>query len=107
VTSARGWQPRIGWSFCQPFGGPEKVLEYLSRYTHRVAVSNRRLLNVADGKVTFSYRDRRDGNQVKELTVRFSLVWALIAGRAQSASTKSPRRRPAKPASPARRRYKP
>src|SRR5208282_5305065 len=56
--------------YCQPpFGGPEKVLEYLSRYTHRVAISNRRLLNVVDGKVTFSYRDRRDGNHVKELTV--------------------------------------
>lgn len=51
-----------------PFGGPEKVLEYLSRYTHRVAISNRRLLDIADGKVTFNYRDRRDGNQVKELT---------------------------------------
>jgi len=52
-----------------PFGGPDKVLEYLSRYTHRVAISNRRLLDIADGKVTFSYRDRRDGNQVKELTI--------------------------------------
>jgi hypothetical protein len=52
-----------------PFGGPQKVLEYLSRYTHRVALSNRRLLAVDDGRVTFSYRDRRDGNQVKELTI--------------------------------------
>jgi putative transposase len=52
-----------------PFGGPDKVLEYLSRYTHRVAISNRRLLGIADGQVTFTYRDRRDGNQLKELTV--------------------------------------
>jgi Putative transposase/Transposase zinc-binding domain len=52
-----------------PFGGPDKVLEYLSRYTHRVAISNRRLLGIADGRVTFAYRDRRDGNQVKELTI--------------------------------------
>ena len=52
-----------------PFGGPDKVLEYLSRYTHRVAISNRRLLGIADGKVTFTYRDRRDGNRVKELTI--------------------------------------
>jgi hypothetical protein len=52
-----------------PFGGPDKVLEYLSRYTHRVAISNRRLLGIADGEVTFTYRDRRDGNQVKELTI--------------------------------------
>jgi len=52
-----------------PFGGPDKVLEYLSRYTHRVAISNRRLLDIVDGQVTFEYRDRRDGNRVKELTV--------------------------------------
>jgi hypothetical protein len=52
-----------------PFGGPDKVLEYLSRYTHRVAISNRRLRAIADGRVTFAYRDRRDGNQLKELTL--------------------------------------
>jgi hypothetical protein len=68
------WRTRLAakdWVvYCQPpFGGPEKVLEYLSRYTHRVAISNRRLLNVADGQVTFSYRDRRHNNQRKELTV--------------------------------------
>lgn len=53
-----------------PFGGPEKVLEYLSRYTHRVAISNRRLLDIAEGKVTFEYRDRREGGRVKQLTIR-------------------------------------
>jgi hypothetical protein len=52
-----------------PFGGPDKVLEYLSRYTHRVAISNRRLLGLADDKVTFSYRDRRDNNREKECTI--------------------------------------
>jgi hypothetical protein len=52
-----------------PFGGPDKVLEYLSRYTHRVAISNRRLLDIADGKVTFAYRDRRDDNRLKQLTI--------------------------------------
>jgi putative transposase/transposase-like zinc-binding protein len=52
-----------------PFGGPDKVLEYLSRYTHRVAISNRRLLDIADDQVKFSYRDRRDGNRLKELTI--------------------------------------
>jgi hypothetical protein len=52
-----------------PFGGAAQVLEYLSRYTHRVAVSNRRLRAIADGRVTFSYRDRRDHNRTKELTV--------------------------------------
>lgn len=43
----------------KPFGGPKQVLEYLGRYTHRVAISNQRLINVADGKVTFSWRDYR------------------------------------------------
>jgi putative transposase/transposase-like zinc-binding protein len=52
-----------------PFGGGTKVLEYLSRYTHRVAVSNGRLRAIADGQVTFSYRDRRDHNRPKELTL--------------------------------------
>jgi hypothetical protein len=47
--------------FCKkPFSGPETVLEYISRYTHRVAVSNRRLLNVSDeGTVTLAYQDYR------------------------------------------------
>jgi predicted Zn-ribbon and HTH transcriptional regulator len=53
-----------------PFGGPAKVLEYLSRYTHRVAISNGRLRAIADGRVTFTYRDRRDGNQIKESSIR-------------------------------------
>jgi hypothetical protein len=52
-----------------PFGGPAKVLEYLSRYTHRVALSNHRLRAVGEGSVTFSYRDRRDHNRLKELTL--------------------------------------
>jgi hypothetical protein len=52
-----------------PFGGPEKVLEYLSRYTHRVAISNSRLRAIEDGRVTFTYRDRRDHNRQKELTL--------------------------------------
>lgn len=48
-----------------PFGGPECVLKYLARYTHRVAISNSRLLDVRDGQVTFRYKDyaadRRQG----------------------------------------------
>ena len=54
----------------QPFGGPEQVLEYLGRYTHRVAITNNRILSIEDGRVTFNYRDRNDENKVKELTVR-------------------------------------
>jgi hypothetical protein len=53
----------------RPFAGPETVLDYLSRYTHRVAISNHRLRSLDEGRVTFDYRDRRDGNQVKQLTV--------------------------------------
>jgi len=54
----------------QPFGGPEQVLEYLGRYTHRVAITNNRILSIEDGRVTFNYRDRNDENKVKELKVR-------------------------------------
>ena len=52
-----------------PMGGPEQVLRYLSRYTHRVAISNSRLVAMADDRVTFRWRDRSDGNQVKLLTL--------------------------------------
>jgi hypothetical protein len=42
-----------------PFGGPQQVLEYLGRYTHRVAISNHRLLSLAGGQVTFQWKDYR------------------------------------------------
>ena len=49
--------------YCKPpFAGPETVLETLARYTHRVAISNYRLLDVSDGHVRFSYRDRKNGD---------------------------------------------
>ncbi len=54
----------------QPFGGPEQVLEYLGRYTHRVAITNNRIVSIEDGRVTFNYRDRSDENKVKELTIK-------------------------------------
>jgi hypothetical protein len=54
----------------QPFGGPEQVLEYLGRYTHRVAITNNRILSIEDGRVTFNYRDRSDENKAKELTIK-------------------------------------
>ena len=53
----------------RPFGGPEQVLEYLSRYTHRVAISNSRIVSFADGKVTFRWRDYADGNRTKHSTL--------------------------------------
>jgi hypothetical protein len=47
-----------------PFGGPEKVLDYLGRYTHRIAISNHRLLEIKEGKVTFAWKNyRKDGRQ--------------------------------------------
>jgi hypothetical protein len=48
-----------------PFGGPEQVLDYLGRYTHRVAISNHRLISLVDGKVTFRWRDYKDANKQK------------------------------------------
>jgi hypothetical protein len=48
-----------------PFSGPRKLLDYLGRYTHRVAISNHRIVSCDDAQVRFTYRDRRDGNQVK------------------------------------------
>ncbi len=54
----------------QPFGGPEQVLEYLGRYTHRVAITNNRISSIKGGRVTFNYRDRNDENKSKEITVK-------------------------------------
>ena len=46
--------------YCKrPFGGPKEVLRYLARYTHRVAISNRRLLSLDDKGVTFKWKDYR------------------------------------------------
>jgi hypothetical protein len=53
----------------RPFGGSEHVLQYLGRYTHRVAISNHRLVSFADGQVTFRWRDSADNNEQKLLTL--------------------------------------
>ncbi len=52
-----------------PFGGPEHVLHYLARYTHRVAISNHRIVNFADGKVTFRWKDYAHKNKKRVMTV--------------------------------------
>jgi hypothetical protein len=52
-----------------PFGGSEYVLQYLGRYTHRVAISNHRLVSLVDGQVTFRWRDSANHNQQKVMTV--------------------------------------
>ena len=53
----------------RPFGGPEHVLQYLARYTHRVAISNHRILDVADGKVSFRWKDYAHGGKQRKMTV--------------------------------------
>ena len=78
LKTTQGFAPllRTLWSkdwvvYSKPsFGGPAQVLDYLSRYTHRVAISNNRLLRVDHGPVCFAYRDRRDGNRLKELALQ-------------------------------------
>ena len=69
-----------------PFGGPEYVLKYLARYTHRVAISSSRLLSLNNGHVTFRWRDSRHGNQTKSMTleavefIRRFMLHILAAG---------------------------
>jgi hypothetical protein len=53
----------------RPFTGPEQVLRYLSRYTHRVAISDHRLADVAADQVTFTWKDYRDGSRIKYMTL--------------------------------------
>lgn len=62
---AREW-----WVYAKPpFGGPAQVLAYLGQYTHRVAISNPRLLSLQHGKVTFSWRDNRHGQMRSSMTL--------------------------------------
>ena len=64
----------------RPFNGPESVIKYLGRYTHKIAISNHRIQNIENGKVTFAYKDYKHGGIKKEMTLdgpefirRFSL----------------------------------
>jgi hypothetical protein len=64
----------------RPFGGPKHVIEYLGRYTHKVAISNHRIVEVQNDRITFRYKDYRDESKVKlmpmqpiEFIRRFSL----------------------------------
>ena len=52
-----------------PFGGPQQVLKYLARYTHRIAISDRRLLSVDGQNVTFNYTDYARGNRPRTMTL--------------------------------------
>jgi hypothetical protein len=53
----------------RPFGGPEQVLDYLARYTHRVAIANSRLVALADGRVSFLWKDYRHHDRPKVMTL--------------------------------------
>lgn len=64
----------------RPFGGPQAVLEYLGRYTHKSAISNHRLRQVSSQGVRFSYKDYRQGGAAQEMTldgVEFLRRWCL------------------------------
>ena len=71
-----------------PFGGPQQVLDYLGRYTHRVAISNQRLLSMEDGNVTFQWKDYRHSHKLnsKRMTlaagefIRRFLIHTLPSG---------------------------
>ena len=52
-----------------PFAGPQQVVDYVGRYTHRVAISNHRIVDIEDGEVKFRWRDYRDNNQEKTMTL--------------------------------------
>jgi hypothetical protein len=57
--------------YCKPpFDGAKGVLQYLGRYTHRIAISNNRILKLQDNEVTFRWRDYSDGNKLKIMTVK-------------------------------------
>jgi len=53
----------------KPFAGPQQVLDYVGRYTHRVAISNNRILNIEHVQVTFRYKDYRNGSQQKTMSL--------------------------------------
>ena len=72
-TFARHLAPvrRVDWIVYakKPFAGPEQVLRYLARYTHRIAISNRRLVALDESSVTFTWKDYRDGGEHKRMTL--------------------------------------
>jgi predicted Zn-ribbon and HTH transcriptional regulator len=53
----------------RPFADPVQVLEYLGRYTHRVAISNNRIISIDNGKVSFTYQDRQRNNEIRKMTL--------------------------------------
>jgi hypothetical protein len=80
LTQPAAWQSRLDAAVKKdwvvyakpPFGGPQRVLKYLARYTHRVAISNQRLIELRDGQVSFQYKDYAAGQQTKVMKLASS-----------------------------------
>ena len=70
AARADGWA-QIEWVVYAkpPFAGPEQVLDYLGRYTHRVAIANSRLVGLDDGQVSFTWKDYRQDGKTKVMTL--------------------------------------
>jgi hypothetical protein len=89
---------RLDWVvYAQPpFGGPDQVLAYLGRYTHRVAIANSRLLSLADGKIRFTWKDYRADRKTKVMTldadefIRRFLLHCPMASIASAITVSSP-----------------
>ncbi len=69
VTWRRSEKPNGSSMPSRPLLGPQQVLDYVGRYTHRVAISNNRLLDIEDGQVRFQWKDYRDNSQQKTMTL--------------------------------------
>jgi hypothetical protein len=74
ANTRRAWLRHLRKKACvvysqRPFAGPKKLLDYLGRYTHRVAIGNQRLIGCEQGQVHFTWRDRRDGDRRKEMSL--------------------------------------
>lgn len=53
----------------KPFTSPQTLIKYIARYIHRIAISNKRILKIENGNVTFSYKDYADNNKIKTMTI--------------------------------------
>ena len=88
-----------------PFAGPEQVLGYLGRYTHRVAIANSRLVGLADGQVSFTWKDYRQDGKTKVMTlsadefIRRFLQHTVPDGFHRIRHIRLPRQRPSRPKS--------
>ena len=87
------------------FGGPEHVVKYLARYTHRVAISNGRLSEMRDDQVTFRWRDSADGNQQKRMTLEVVEFLRRFLFHALPPGFKDPALRPPGKSEPAKSSY--